>query len=131
MIQIHHCSLSNILQPVLTAISNQHLADQIIQTQQKYPLDLLVISVELRGHCLAPCVKESAVVLFCSRALMPTFCWLMASHEPAPVLLPSLWEGGWKGKSDGASGRKEVQKPRESERGGEKTEVRLGRGLAG
>lgn len=25
---------------------------------------------------------------------MPPSWWLMASHEPAPVLLPSLWEGG-------------------------------------
>lgn len=24
---------------------------------------------------------------------MPRFWWLMASQEPAPVLLPSLWEG--------------------------------------
>lgn len=46
---------------------------------------------------------------------MLPFWWLMASHEPAPVLLPSLWEGG-KERVMVPGGEKEVQKPGERTR---------------
>lgn len=74
------------------------------------------------------CVKESAVVLFCSRAPTSGFCWLMASHEPAPVLLPSLWEGG-RERVMVPGGKRHTEAQREKE--GKKTEVRIGRELAG
>lgn len=46
---------------------------------------------------------------------MPSFCWLMASHEPVPVLLPSLWEGGWK-RAMVPGGERRAEAQRESER---------------
>ncbi len=90
------------------------------------------VVAQSRSSWFSGCVKESAVVLLCSRALILCFCWLMASHESAPVLLPSLWEGG--GKRVMAPGGKrptEVQRERERERESEReTRVRIGKELA-
>lgn len=48
---------------------------------------------------------------------MLRFWWLMASHEPAPVLLPSLWEGGRERvMAPGGQGSTEAQREREQER---------------
>lgn len=58
---------------------------------------------------------------------MPRFWWLMASHEPVPVLLPMQPVGG----------RERVMAPGGGERStraqsqGDKAELRIGRELAG